>query len=130
MCGAERQYIFALVRWMSLKVGRERQLEIFHGSGIRARVPYYVYDGYEACPIVLIDQWKDKAPPRDPKDYHNPEWEMHDEFGWLVSGNFEVHTITQSGIYPEEHQRELLAELETMHDEIKRLDKLWKEQTK
>lgn len=119
--GSERQYIFALTRWMCLQVGRTKRLEIFHGSGIVEKVPYYVYEGNQACPIVLANEWKDKAPPR--VGYPN-EWEMHDEFGWLISNNREVSLIKR--MYSAVTQR-FLKEFETLHDEIKRLDALWKE---
>jgi len=124
--GPERQYIFAAARWMAIQVGRKRTLELFYGTGVRASVPYYVYDGHDACPIVFLDEWKDKAPPRD-GDYPTGGWEMHDKYGWLVSGNYEVRIIKSSGIYPKEHQKVLLSELDALYDEIKRLDQLWKE---
>lgn len=121
--GSERQYIFALTRWMALQIGRKRTLQIFRGTDTRASVPYYVYDGDEACPIRLSDEWKDKAPSRE--DIGGGEWEMHDEFGWLVKGNHHVSFIKK--MYDALVQRTMLAELQTLHDEIKRLDGLWKE---
>lgn len=53
--GWERVYAFAIVRWMALKVGRTRST---FTEGVTPRktkkpVPYMVYDGYEAWPVIV-----------------------------------------------------------------------------
>jgi hypothetical protein len=53
--GVERDYAYAVVRWMSLKIGR--RCKTFGGceadkSISEKPVPYYSYDGTERCPIV------------------------------------------------------------------------------
>jgi hypothetical protein len=40
--GGERHYVFALIRWMALRIGRRTPT---------AKQPYYIYDGHEVIPI-------------------------------------------------------------------------------
>jgi len=56
--GRDREFGWTLVRWMSRKVGKRRRFK-----GIPEAVPYVVYDGYLAQPVVpwtmtVDDQWK------------------------------------------------------------------------
>jgi len=100
----ERDYIFALVKWMALRAGRRRKLEVFEQTGVMAVVPYYVYDGFEAIPIVLVSEWKGKEPPYPWPDNPNCEaWPLVDEHGWTIQGGLweryvEVGLIEQEGI--------------------------------
>lgn len=55
-CEPERDYIFAVCRWMAIKIGRKKK---WKALGL---VPYYVYDGYESWPILVEDEWKEKVP--------------------------------------------------------------------
>lgn len=50
-----RDYIFNVCRWMALKVGRKRKFKCYN---ITESVPYYVYDGEEAVPILLKSEWE------------------------------------------------------------------------
>ena len=45
---AENEYVYALVRWMGLKIGKKRKWK-----SIPVSVPYMVYDGFEAWPIIV-----------------------------------------------------------------------------
>jgi len=49
--GRDREYGFCVVRWIARKIGRRRAFK-----GIPEPVPYYVYDGYEAVPLLLWGQ--------------------------------------------------------------------------
>lgn len=49
----EREYIFTLTRWIALKVGRLKRFELFED-----KANYYVFDGYEAVPVLVRGQWK------------------------------------------------------------------------
>lgn len=56
-CESERDYIFAVVRWMALKVG---QIKEFKGLG---KAPCYVYDGgtmatEDVWPVLIDTEWK------------------------------------------------------------------------
>lgn len=44
----EHDYVFAVLRWMSLKIGRKRKWKNMPTS-----VPYIVYDGFEAWPVIV-----------------------------------------------------------------------------
>lgn len=53
--GHERHYIYSVLRWIAIKVGRQRLLNdtvAFYGENT-PRVPYIVYDGYEAWPVLV-----------------------------------------------------------------------------
>jgi hypothetical protein len=55
-CEPEWDYIFLVVRWMTLKIG---QTKLIKNVG---EVPFYVYDGYEKRPVFVKNIWKDKIP--------------------------------------------------------------------
>ena len=55
----ERDYIFSITRWMTLKIGRRK---FFKGIGT---VPYLVYDGVESMPVLIATEWEGRVP----KDY-------------------------------------------------------------
>ena len=61
-CEPERDYIFAVTRWMALKVGSIKKYKDI-GS-----VPFYVYDGGgepdSYMPILVRDIWENKIPER------------------------------------------------------------------
>lgn len=50
LSGPERFYLFSVIRWMALKIGRKRHWKEFGTK------PHYVYDGYETCPIFAEEQ--------------------------------------------------------------------------
>lgn len=55
--GPEGEYLFFICKWMALKVGRKRR---FKEYGLPdTSVPYYVYDGHEAIPVLPRSQWED-----------------------------------------------------------------------
>lgn len=53
-CEPERDYIYLVVKWMALKIGKTYKLRNV------GEVPYYVYDGCEKTPILVESSWKDK----------------------------------------------------------------------
>jgi hypothetical protein len=55
-CEPERDYIYLVVKWMALKIGKSYKIRNV------GEVPYYVYDGYEKCPIFVESLWKDNIP--------------------------------------------------------------------
>lgn len=53
--GGQRHYLFALIRWLALTIGRKTPV---------AKCPYYVYDGHSVTPVCTdpsqdgcVDQW-------------------------------------------------------------------------
>jgi hypothetical protein len=109
-----REFAIALCRWMALRMGRRRKLKPFEGHkcGIRAVIPYYVYDGCEAVPVRLESEWFDKAPEEC------KSWTFVDEHGWTDDTFFAKEMAI--GLYPDNWGK-------AMHDELKRLSKLWEE---
>lgn len=57
--GLERDYIFSVVKWMALKIGKTK---LIRNVG---EVPYYVYDGHEKGLIFVESIWGDKVPKED-----------------------------------------------------------------
>jgi hypothetical protein len=130
-CDPERDYIFAVTRWMALKIGKER---LFKGVG---SVPFYVYDGGitpdDRWPILVESVWKDKAPAKY-------QWTLTDDLGykslerqWLGVPYF----TNEDGSFRQDKLKERVGFLTTLYGtspykcwnhirkELQRLDKLW-----
>lgn len=54
------EYASALLRFCALRWGRVRKLKKYTGSD--ESVPYTVYDGHEAWPVLLHHAWHDRVP--------------------------------------------------------------------
>lgn len=50
-CEPERDYIFLVVKWMAIKIGKTIKIKNV------GEVPYYIYDGNEKCPIFVKTIW-------------------------------------------------------------------------
>jgi hypothetical protein len=121
----ERDYIFSVVRWMALKLGKKRK---FKGLGL---VHCYRYDGYEFTPVVT-----------DSNVPENWKWAVTDAVGFRpISHQFlgvpAYNEAVKNG-RQKAFLREHLAYLKdygldaekidsTTKKELDRLDKLWKE---
>ena len=76
-CDPEYTYIFTIIKWMALQVGRKQKVT----KEVRKcdpnfewpKLPYLVYDGYETWPIITNDVQN------VPTDY---KWAQVDEHGW------------------------------------------------
>jgi hypothetical protein len=98
----ERFYIYTILRWMVLKVGKKRKHKSFDTN-----ILYYVYDGCEISPVVI----KDTMPV--PKDY---QWAIVDQYGWKPSNKFD------RSIYK---KKECDVWDELIKKEVEKLDDLW-----
>jgi hypothetical protein len=58
--GPEREYVFSVVRWAALKIGRRRRR--FDGLRLDSPVPYYLPDGVTPRPVLLLDEWPTMTP--------------------------------------------------------------------
>jgi hypothetical protein len=54
--GPERDYIFSIIRWMTIKIGKTKRLKAI------GDVPYYVYDGYDKCLVIVGDFYNENIP--------------------------------------------------------------------
>jgi len=101
--GSERDYAFAVCRWMALQVGRKRQFKELEKS-----FPHIVYDGEEAWPVIVRGSMK------VPQEW---KWALVDKWGIRGLNKIELK-------YPNLH-----TDLETAFDlirtELKRLTKKW-----
>lgn len=54
--GLAREWIYAVVRWMALKVGtrRSRFAKDIVEPAVGGPIPYLLYDGYQAWPIIVV----------------------------------------------------------------------------
>lgn len=104
-------------------------MDVFKGwkkkkmGGLTKAIPYYVYDGYEAWPII---------PPYTEKDIVIPEkmeWGRVDEIGWNGRADWtrEVKYMSE-GEEKDEYVKNRLAEEVIIKEEIKRLDELWEKE--
>ena len=129
----ERDYIFAVTRWMALKIGRNKTFKLEKIGKIT--VPFYVYDGHESCPLLIDQVWKDKIP-------KTQGWRLVDDVGfkrwetqWIGVPRL---TNPDGSLNPKElaknvkNARALLDGVcpykcyEVIHEELKRLNKLWR----
>jgi hypothetical protein len=65
--GMEREYTYTALRWMAIRVGstkRRFSRDVVKGHTFQMPVPYTVYDGYEAWPVIVVGSHKeaDKLP--------------------------------------------------------------------
>lgn len=137
--GPEREYNFAVMRWVAIQSGKRRCR--FRSEDVRFDRPvhYYIYDGCEAWPILLNTEW-----PRVPD---NLRWHLHDRLGIGVDASvhrelawhhipdhaYGVVTATMHGRSHEDITKALIATgsegarktLATIRAEVSRLDVLW-----
>ena len=114
-CDPERHYINSILKWMALKVGK---LRMFKGIG---SIPYTVYDGYEAYPVI-VGVLRNEIPEKY-------RWALYDRYGYIGLGRawgvpdpkmfFLAAAILMGG------ERNLKKYDKLIKDELKRLDKLW-----
>jgi len=57
--GPEGDYAWNILNWIAVTVGRKRT---FPASGITEAVPYVVYDGHEAWPVLVRSEWEHRCP--------------------------------------------------------------------
>ena len=104
--GGLSHYIYSTLRWMALQVGKRRTFKKVFPKSTEA-IPYIVYDGHEAWPVIRK---------RAPVDY---QWCLVDKDGFKASDSFDRMFDPQM----------------TRHDdgcikaELVRLTKLWKAHT-
>lgn len=106
--GGERQYAFAIVRWIALKVGRRTA----------AKTPYYVYDGHERVGILV----RQEPLAEDVPDVTDCEpglayCVLTDSTGYRL--NERDFIMKELRMLDEEDT------LENIRDELRRLDALW-----
>lgn len=106
MPDVERHYIYSVVRWMAIKIGRKR-----HFKDIGTQY-FYVYDGYDSWPIITNGT--------ELKDY---KWACTDELGykepWLSAPSATAKFLIK--ILGKSYSK-------TVKKELKRLDDLWQKE--
>lgn len=134
---AEHEYIFSIVRWMAIRVGKRRSIFRMDGLELPKPVPYYVYDGLEPSPILLEDEWED-VPLELLSCVHTrlgmkitPE--VARELAWRYLNDEDFLKAAKPGLSREEVKEALIAAgledanqvLRIINAEIARLDVLW-----
>lgn len=108
----EHQYVYCVLYWAALKVGKRRRFK-----KIGASVPYIVYDGYEAWPRLVRDEWEGKVP-------EDMEWCLVDALGFkscIVPGRDEKFLQAMKTLMGHSCKKQD----RMVRDELKRLDELW-----
>lgn len=68
----ERHYVFCVVKWMALKIGRKKK---FKRISTVESIPYIVHDGNEFIPVLANSEWKTRV--RD-----SYKWALVDDNGY------------------------------------------------
>ena len=135
--GVEHEYVFSVIRWVAIKVGKRRRT--FRGEGLELPkpVPYYVYDGLEPSPILLEDEWG-KVPPKLLSSVHTrlgmritPA--VARELAWRFLSDEAYIKAAYPGLTAQQVEDTLIETgledaqlvLQTISDEIERLDGHW-----
>jgi hypothetical protein len=137
--GPEREYIFSIVRWVALKVGRRRRQFRPEGLRLPRPVPYWLPDGFEPWPVLLAGEWPNLANglprydhfgvPTDNKAFRELAW-YH-----IPDGAHEVISATHHGKGIDEIKTALVESgmegarqtLQLIGAHISRLEALWTE---
>lgn len=113
---AENQYVYCVLYWIALHAGKRRRFK-----KLGASVPYIVYDGYEAWPRLLRDEWKDKVP----KDF---EWCLVDRHGFKTCRRYGLRSKVYESLAAL-LGRSLKEQDDMVLSELKRLSELWEKRT-
>jgi len=125
----ERHYLYSTIRWIALRVGKKRRLNNSCASlGIDHAVYYYVYDGYEAIPVLRA---RDCAP----KAAQKAGYCIVDEHGfsrWPRPWELRPTGLVAQAIADKNDywlaEKAAFSSIDTLvHKELKRLSKLWEE---
>jgi len=129
-CEPERDYIFAVVRWMALQIGKRRFVKGLGG------VPVYYYDGScrDTTPILVKKEWKSKIS-------NEWKWCLTSPTGHRTCAHNYNGTPTYDGLN-EEGKKKFLKKMSmcrkalcgynfeetdrVLSRELNRLDRLWK----
>lgn len=120
MRSGHRAYVYAVLKWMCLRVGKRKRLCVMHGTDVFDSVHYYVYDGHDACPIGLISEFEEKLPPRP--TFQHDGWQLHYPNGWHKTFHdtmpITYASLLYEGLFDRVPEKLIVAELD-------RLSKLW-----
>jgi hypothetical protein len=135
--GAEREYVYAVVRWMALQVGRRRRR--FAEGGLDSPAPYYGYDEGVVLPVLLGEDWP--SPPKGFRPYLVDQFglpvdsEVARDLAWfhLPVGTYERISVTHHGKSPKDIREAFIQSgverakvvLQFIRAEVARLDALW-----
>ena len=129
----ERDYIFAITRWMALKIGEKKEFK-----GLGRPVPYIAYDGGrikdDRWPVLVQEQWEGKP-------LHGYEWCIVDSVGFQpieskyadLPRHLKAKTKKEKDIVTKDliknmevlMDRKVSKVNEFIHNELKLLDALW-----
>jgi len=114
----ESDYVWVVLRWMTLKIGRKRKWK-----ALPIAVPYTVYDGFEAWPVIVEDTIPIDDIPEDKR------WAIYTKDCCKVTKHCDKDTLD----YYKKRQQFMedvfgvKDVLKTIQKEIERLDELWEE---
>lgn len=117
--GGLNDYVWGTLRWIAVRVGRRKSFaKRLPGKGA---VPYTVYDGYEAWPVLARPEWDLRNTPEDHQwclvdsDGFKPEQRYWADRGFLSSLSAMVLGLNQEADWNDK----------TVKAELARLSQLW-----
>jgi len=135
--GAEREYIYAVIRWMALQVGRTKKG--FGPLTLPKPAPYYRHDQGDTVPVLLEEDWPAVSKGMRPflvDSYGLPtadDLARHLAWFHLPDGTYERVAITHRGRPSDDIQEAIIQSgierarvvLQFIRSEVARLDVLW-----
>jgi len=115
-------YVFCFLHWIALQVGRRR---IFRATQVPEAIPYIVYDGGEAWPVILKSRWASVVPTDDSR------WPLVNDNGfhpasrsWENWNDDAVKEMGKTNWFKAEQERYNITD-QLVEKELQRLTGLW-----
>ncbi len=114
----ERHYIWCILNWMALTFGDKRK---FPGTTVKGS--FYIYDGYEVCPVLSGDDWKNRPESLKGEQERQPDgwyaWPFSDD---PVRFKHWLAIVKDYGVTPESCEKAIRAELARLTEEWKKVN--------
>ena len=137
----EREYHFAIIRWMAIQIGKRRSKFRSEGLDLARPVPFFLYGESEALPILVQADWPGVAESLQPFVFDTlgmrTDTGAERELAWycLPENTFEKITTTHHGQPSASIQEALVQEglpgargtIELIRSQITLLDIVWRE---
>ncbi len=131
--GPEREYHYAILRWIALQVGRRKK--VVSGKDLNQLVSYVLQDDDTEIPVLLASEWKGKKAPGSMVDYLGlmTDTSVSQELAWLYVPNHVFASVSLMQRDPDKVRAKLIAEgmegatacLDVIKSQIARLHSLW-----
>jgi hypothetical protein len=126
LSGPQRKYVFGLVYWMALRIGRK--VSVTDHNKQTHSLALCNYDSQSCWPVIPQDsdvprEFLYNGDPGVRVDPHGWSWSDDDERSVVAFNNGEPY-VENGKTYPNPHSRD---EFNRVHEELKRLSALWEQ---